>query len=163
MENSRLKTILSYTISILIYGGLFGFLVLRIINADQAGLYNGTLNKPGFFPNQTNFEAFSLVALISIGISNAMIIINKIQINRRKNVFINSLIVAGMIFSWYFLLIKSSNLVGALVMVIAEFLVSLIVISMLWLVEHKAGYYFIPSLLWSVARIILSISLVVLN
>ena len=68
-----------------------------------------------------------------------------------------------MIFSWYFLLIRSGNMIGALVMTIAEFLVSLIVISMLYLVEHRAGYYFIPTLLWALFRIILSIFLVARN
>lgn len=163
MTENRSQPILFFISATIVYAVGFGFLILRIIRNDPAGLYSGSFTLPAFFPSQTHLEAFSLVALIALAISNGFVLSNQVQINRRKNVVINSLIVAGMIFAWYFLLIQSGNLVGALVMVCADFLVSLIVISMLYLVEHRAGYYFIPTLLWSAARIILSIFLVVLN
>ena len=163
MKENRSRTILFFTCALLVYAVGFGFLILRIIRSDQAGLYSGALNLPDFFPSQTRLEAFSLIALIAIAIANGFVLSNQVQVNRRKNVVVNSLIVAGMIFAWYFMLIQSGNLIGALVMACADFLVSLIVISMLYLVERRAGYYFIPTLIWSAARIILSIFLVVLN
>lgn len=163
MKADRSRPILFFICAIVVYAVGFGFFILRIIRNDLAGLYSGALTVPTFFPSQTHLEAFSLIALIALGISNGIVLSNQVQINRRKNVIANSLIVAGMIFAWYFLLVQSGNLVGALVMACTDFLVSLIVISMLYLVENRAGYCFVPTLLWSLARIILSIYLVVLN
>lgn len=163
MKENRLRSFLTFFCFIALYAVGFGFLILRLIREDAVGLYRGSLALPGFFPSQTNLEAFSLIALLTLAISNAIVALAPVQINRRKNVLVNSLVLAGMIFSWYFLLIRSGNMIGALVMTIAEFLVSLIVISMLYLVEHRAGYYFIPTLLWALFRIILSIFLVARN
>ena len=163
MKENRLRSFLTFFCFIALYAVGFGFLILRLIREDAVGLYRGSFALPGFFPSQTNLEAFSLIALLTLAISNAIVALDPVQINRRKNVLVNSLVLAGMIFSWYFLLIRSGNMIGALVMTIAEFLVSLIVISMLYLVEHRAGYYFIPTLLWALFRIILSIFLVVRN
>lgn len=163
MKENRLRSFLTFFCFIALYAVGFGFLILRLIREDAVGLYSGSLALPGFFPSQTNLEAFSLIALLTLAISNAIVALDPVQINRRKNVLVNSLVLAGMIFSWYFLLIRSGNMIGALVMTIAEFLVSLIVISMLYLVEHRAGYYFIPTLLWALFRIILSIFLVARN
>lgn len=158
-----MRTILIYFFFFALYVVVCGGFTLRIIRADVVGLYRGDLVLPGFFPTQTKFEAFSIIALATLAISNAIAALNDVQINRRKNVLVNSFILAGMLFAWYFMLIQSSNLVGALVLTVADLLVSLIVITMLYLVEHKAGYYFIPTLLWTFFRAALSIALVVLN
>lgn len=157
------RTILTYCIFFALYGVVFGGIILRIIRTDVIGLYRGDLVLPSFFPTQTKLEAFSLIALTALAISNAIAALNGVQINRRKNVLVNSFILAGMLFAWYFMLIQSANLVGALVLAIADILVSLIVITMLYLVDHKAGLYFIPTLLWTGFRIACSIALVVLN
>ena len=58
---------------------------------------------------------------------------------------------------------NTGNLTGALVLVIAGIILGLIVLSMAWLVDHRAGYLMIPINVWIIYLIILNISLTVLN
>ena len=143
--------------------GLFGGVVFYQIDQDKAGIYQGNYSLPGIFPSQPVLITIQITLFFLMGITYYYVAQKQVNINRRKNVFINSFIFLGIIFSWNYLVFSTGNLTGSLVIGIAGLILGLIVLSMTWLVDHKAGYLMIPANIWSVMMIILSIFLMVRN
>lgn len=158
-----MKKSIQFLVSILLTAGFIGFFISRMIIDDQKGIYQGTITVSSFLPEKTLFVVLWLSVLAVSGIGLYFVISNPIQINRRKNVTVNFLILLGIWFAWAFILFTEVNLVGVLVLAITAFILSLLVIFMFWLVNHRAGELLIPAVIWNIFLIVLSISLRVLN
>ena len=159
----RMKKIPLLILCLVITAGFFGFCCVNQIQQDYAGIYRGAIHLPTFFPSENVLIAVQIILLALVGIAVWFILERQINPNRKKNVLINTLILLGLIFCWNFLMFNTGNLTGALVLVIAGIILGLIVLSMAWLVDHRAGYLMIPINVWIVYLIILNISLTVLN
>lgn len=158
-----MKKVITLLISLILTVGLFGGAVFYQIDQDTAGIYQGNFSLPGIFPSKPVLITIQIILFFLMGITYYYIAQKQVNANRQKNVFINSFIFLGTIFSWNYLLFSTGNLTGSLVISIAGLILGLIVLSMTWLVDHKAGYLMIPTNFWSVMMIILSIFLMVRN
>ena len=158
-----MKKSILFLASILLTTVITGFFIVRMIMDDQAGIYLGSINRSPFLPEKTIFVALWLIVLTLSGIGLYFVISNPIQINRRKNVTINFLILLGIWFAWTFILFTEANIIGVMVLAITAFILSSLVIFMFWLVNHTAGGLLIPAVIWNIYLIVLSISLRVLN
>ncbi|NMA13370.1 MAG: hypothetical protein GX933_09355 [Chloroflexi bacterium] len=158
-----MKKSIQFLVSILLTTGFIGFFITRMIMDDQMDIYQGAITRSSFLPEKTLFVGLWLLVLTISGIALYFVISNPVQINRRKNVTVNFLILLGSWFAWTFILFAEANLVGVLVLAITAFILSLLVIFMFWLVNHRAGEILIPAVVWNIFLIVLSISLRVLN
>lgn len=114
-------------------------------------------------PGQNLLAGLWIAILITTGFGLFYVISNPVQINRRKNVFINFLILLGLWFLWTFMLFSEANIIGVLALAITAFILSMLVIFMFWLVDHRAGTIIIPAVVWNIFLIVLSIALKVQN
>lgn len=158
-----MKKIALFLSSIFLTVFLFGFFISREIFEDKSGIYSGRINLPVLMPGQNLLAGLWIAILITTGFGLFYVISNPVQINRRKNVFINFLILLGLWFLWTFMLFSEANIIGVLALAITAFILSMLVIFMFWLVDHRAGTIIIPAVVWNIFLIVLSIALKVQN
>jgi|GEM_PF-922602 tryptophan-rich sensory protein len=163
MQNMKKSSVITGILLLVLTTGVFGGFIANLIIQDKAGVYQGAIALPGLFPSQTLMIILQFVILACLGLAFFIISKNTVNVNRRKNVLINSFIFLGLIYSWNYMLFSAGNITGALVLSIAGLVLGLIDLVMAALVDQRAGGLFIPANLWMIFLIILSIFLKVQN
>ena len=118
---------------------------------------------PAGFPTRTGMIVIWGFLLAIWGIGCRFVYSVKLSDRRKRNIFLNSLILEGGILIWNFMIFGAVNLPGALAVCIALLLLGVIVWFMYLLTHRYGGYLFTPVMIWMLYLLYLSISLTVKN
>lgn len=139
------------------YAGL-GSLLSKANLSDTA-----ELNLPAGFPSNTLNLVIWGILFILWGIGSCLLYAVELKPRRQRNIFLNSLILIVGIYLWHFMLFSAVNLSGALAISIALFMLGIVVWFMYLVIQRYAGYLFIPTIIWLIYMLYLSISVTVIN
>lgn len=146
-----------------IFGIAVGFFaIVRLLNtADETKL--SELSLPAGFPTRTGLLVIWAILFLLWSIASCFVYSVGLSPRRKRNIFLNSIILVAGIFVWNFMIFSSVNLTGALAVCIAILLLGLVVWFM-YLVSHRyGGYLFTSMIVWLLFLLYLSITLVIRN
>lgn len=157
-----MKKIDSFTISSIIGLGIGYAAIIRLLLPLTGEKMTG-FQLPGGFPSTAGFLVIWAFLFILWGIGCFFVYSIKLSPRRKRNIFLNSLILIIGIFIWHFLVFSAANFTGALAVSIAILLLA-VVVWFMYLVTHRyGGYLFTPMIVWLLFQLYLSIALVRLN
>lgn len=157
MKKINILGTLSFVSLILGYAG-----ITRILSAGES-LVSNMVNLPAGFPTPAGLRIIWAFLFLLWGIGSFFVYSVSLSPRRKRNIFLNSLILVVVIFTWNYLVFSAANFSGALAIAIAAFLLSLVVWFMYLVIHRYGGYLFTPMMIWSVYMLYLSIALVVRN
>ena len=134
--------------------------LLRLLSAapDLSGVL-----LPAGFPTANGLLVIWGFLFLLWGIGTRFVYSAKLSPRRQRNIFLNSLILAGGIFIWNYMIFGAVNFSGALAVAAALLLLG-VVVWFMYLVTHRyGGYLFIPMMIWLVYILYLSIAFAVKN
>ncbi len=142
---------------------LFGYIaVFRLLSAGFPEIAD-TVSLPAGFPTCTGLQIIWAFLFLLWGISCFFVFSVHLSPRRKRNIFLNTLILILGIFTWNYMVFGAANFSGAIAIAIAILLLAL-VIWFMYLVTHRyGGYLFTPMMIWSVFILYLSIALTVKN
>lgn len=121
------------------------------------------INLPAGFPTATGFAVIWTFLFILWALATYFVYSAPFSPRRKRNIFLNSLMLIVGIFVWCYMVFSAVNVSGALAVSIAILLLALVLWAM-YLVSHRyGGYLFTPVVVWMFYLLYLSISLVVRN
>lgn len=136
--------------------------IIRLLLAKGMSGLEGTA-LPAGFPTPTGLIVIWGILFLLWALGCHFVYSVNLSPRRKRNIFLNSLILVIGIFIWHFLVFGSLNIMGALAVSAALLLLGVIVWFM-YLVTHRyGGYLFIPVMIWLCFTLYLSISLAVRN
>ncbi len=142
---------------------VFGYIAIFRLLSDGISKLPDTVGLPAGFPTYTGLRIIWAFLFLLWAIGCFFVYSVDLSPRRKRNIFLNSLILIIGIFTWNFLVFSAFNFSGALAVAIAILLLSLVVWFM-YLVTHRyGGYLFTPMMMWSVFVLYLSIALTVKN
>ena len=136
--------------------------LIRLITSADPDRLSG-ISLPAGFPTRTGLIVIWGILFLLWSIGCVFVYSVRLSPRRKRNIFLNSIILAAGIYIWHFLVFGACNLPGALAVSIAILLLA-VVVWFMYLVTHRyGGYLFTPSVVWLVFVLYLSISLAVRN
>ena len=88
---------------------------------------------------------------------------SKLSLRRKRNIFLNVIVLALLFFIWNYQFLIKANFTGAIAISIADLLLAVVVWLMYLVTDKIGGYLFTPTVVWSAFMIYLSVSAFVLN
>ena len=157
-----MKNIKVLIICLLISTIFFGWLTTSVIVRNDADVYN-KLTLPAGFPSQRGLIYIWTFLLTLAGIGSWFVFTTDIPIRRKRNIFLDAIILGGAIYAWNLLLFQYGTPEAVMGMAIGEFLLGIVVWFMYLLVNRFGGYLLTPLVFWIAYSLYLSIALVVKN
>ena len=138
------------------------FAIFRLLStADETKLSALTLQ--AVFPTRTGLIVIWAILFLLWIVGSCFVYSVRLSPRRKRNIFLNSMILLAGIFVWNFMIFSSCNLTGALAVCISILLLG-IVVWFMYLVSHRyGGYLFTSMMVWLLFLLYLSIALVVKN
>ena len=135
------------------------FRLMRITDPESLS----QINLPGGFPTRNGLLVIWAILFVIWAIACCFVYSVNFTPRRMRNIFLNSLALIIVIYTWNYLLFSSVNLPGTLAVTIADLLLT-IVVWFMYLVTHRYGGYLFTSLvIWILYQLYLCIALVVIN
>ena len=139
----------------------YAAIIRLLLTKGMSGLDG--IDLPGGFPSPNGLIVIWGFLFLLWALGSHFVYSVKLSPRRKRNIFLNSLILVIGIFIWHFLVFGSLNIMGALAVSAALLLLGVIVWFM-YLVTHRyGGYLFIPVMIWLCFMLYISISLAVRN
>lgn len=146
-----------------IIGIALGYAAIVRLLLSKAQYLPDVINLPAGFPTKTGLFVIWGFLFLLWGIGCHFVFSVKLSPRRKRNIFLNGLILVIGIFIWNFLIFGNMNPAGALAVSAALLLLALVV-WMMYLVTHRyGGYLFIPMMIWLCFILYLSAALVIKN
>ena len=138
------------------------FFIMRFLNGSDEDALSG-LKIPAGFPTGTGMIVIWGFLFVLWGAGSFFVYSVKLSEWRKRNIFLNSLILEIGIFMWNYMVFGAVNLPGALAVCIAILLLGVVVWFMYLLTHRYGGYLFTPMMIWMLYLLYLSISFTVNN